>query len=227
MCYIYLFFTFTYIIYILLGLFISLYFSPLLLFAHKHKHAKTNTHVKLRPGRKSSGAQREGYSQSGSMKLLGLKLQEPDSPTTAPRAESPRSRSIFLYMSEFGETQTKSGGTREGTSLFLLFSYAQNCFLFPTFFFHLRRKGVLILITWLQFTWDKTKGAKKRGERRTERGRIKQRDALMVGILLSQLTFRDNEKNVNFGLEASVSHGEDTRGHCCEEKRLCLYQCGL
>lgn len=37
----------------------------------------------------------------------------------------------------------------------------------------------------------------------------------------------DNEKKVViFGLGAGVSHGGDTRGHCCEEQRWWLYPCG-
>lgn len=91
----------------------------------------------------------------------GLKLQEGGQS----HRSSPGLRSIFLYMSEFVETRGQRVALEGKTQAFhffsFLFSYAQNCFLFPTFFFHLRGKGVLVLITWLQFTWDKTKDAKK------------------------------------------------------------------
>lgn len=50
----------------------------------------------------------------------------------------------------------------------------------------------------------------------------------MVRIPLSQSTLMDNEKKkvVISGSGASASHGGDTRGHCWEEQRLCLYPCG-
>lgn len=34
------------------------------------------------------------------------------------------------------------------------------------------------------------------------------------------------KKSADFWIGCSVSHGGDTRGHCCEEQRLCLYPCG-
>lgn len=78
-------------------------------------------------------------------------------------------------MWTFAETRTKTGskGRHKSFSLFpFLFLHTQNCFLFLIFSFKGVMEGGARLITWLEFTWDKTKDAKK-GER--ERGNERER----------------------------------------------------
>lgn len=127
-------------------------------------------HVKPRPGHKSSAA-RQSRTKSPQWLPDSPRYKSSRSRTLPPQLpgpESPRSWSIFYFMRR-GQRVAIERKTQAFSFFSFLFSYAQNCFLFP--FFHLRGKGVIVLITWLQFTWDKTKGAKTGGERRNERGR--------------------------------------------------------
>lgn len=146
-------------------------------------------------------------------------------------------RRLLEHISLCVKTRTKSGSRREDTSLilyflFFLFFICTKLLFVPVlfFFFFFKWKGALVLITWLQFTWDlqkKEREKKNRGERRNERVRESDREMhSWLGFPYRSQHSKLMKKVVIFGLEASVSHGGDTRGHCCEEQRVGLYPCG-
>lgn len=151
-------------------------------FAHKKTHTTKNTHVKPRSLHESSAAQREKKNPRN----VSCEAPEcpapggPARPAAAPRrppGASPALPDLFaLYVWQRVAVEEKTHGFSS------IFSYAQNCFLFPSFFFLWR--GLLVLITWLEFTWDK--GAKKGGQSRTER--------CTHSIPWSQSTFVDHGK---------------------------------
>lgn len=132
----------------------GLYFGALRPHQHHFTNTSQSTHVNPRPGRKSSAAQegRRGIPECLSPQVLDLQLQEPGSPSTAPRVvSSALLEHFFPYMPQT-ETRTKSGGRwgrhkRFPQFSFLFFIDTELLFVPQFFFFYLREKRVLVLIT--------------------------------------------------------------------------------
>lgn len=164
-------------------------------------HAKSNTHVKPRPGRKSSAPQRERNPRSGSLKVPRYKApgagQSHHSSPGCHRTPGAFFSIAYVRVCWDADKEWRKKGRHKLFPSFLFFFHMHRTAFCSPFFFSLWGKGVLVWITWLQFTWDKTKEAKKAGERRH---RIRQRDALMVRIPLSQSTLMDKEKSGDFGV---------------------------
>lgn len=119
----------------------GLYFGALRPHQHHFTNTSQSTHVNPRPGRKSSAAQEGGgIPECLSPQVLDLQLQEPGSPSTAPRVvSSALLEHFFPYMPQT-ETRTKSGGRwgrhkRFPQFSFLFFLQTQNCFLSHSSFF--------------------------------------------------------------------------------------------
>lgn len=115
-----------------------------------------------------------GIPECLSPQVLDLQLQEPGSPSTAPRVvSSALLEHFFPYMPQT-ETRTKSGGRwgrhKRFPQFSFLFFYRHRTAFCPTvLFFNLREKRVLVLITWLQFTWDRKKEEEEENKGSKER----------------------------------------------------------
>lgn len=116
-----------------------------------------------------------GIPECLSPQVLDLQLQEPGSPSTAPRVvSSALLEHFFPYMPQT-ETRTKSGGRWGRHKRFPQFSFlfffidTELLFVPQFFFFNLREKRVLVLITWLQFTWDRKKEEEEENKGSKER----------------------------------------------------------
>lgn len=177
-------------------------FAPISIISQTQAKALTSTR-----GRAANPQlhRRGGESRSVSLRRSSIySFRSREVPAQLPGLCPRRSWSIFsliCHRLRLGQRVAVDGGDTSvfHNFLFFFFNRHRTAFCPTVLLFNLREKRVLVLITWLQFTWDrkkkkkkKTKGAKKGGE--PGEWKRQHRDSLVVRIPLSQSAFMDNEK---------------------------------